>query len=58
MRNVNRKYQVLRQSIAKMEQVCYTLSVRGNEIPTGSLIDVMSEKYDRPDDEDMDEGIF
>lgn len=37
-----RKLSVLRQSLSKMEMACYTLAVRGNEIPKHMLADVFS----------------
>ncbi|KAH3848110.1 translin-associated protein X-like [Dreissena polymorpha] len=41
-REVNRKLTVLRQSLRKVESACYTLKVRGSEIPKHMLVDVIS----------------
>lgn len=41
-REVNRKLSVLRQSLRKVEAACYTLKVRGSEIPKHMLVDVIS----------------
>lgn len=41
-REVNRKLTVLRQSLRKVESACYTLKVRGSEIPQHMLVDVIS----------------
>lgn len=41
-REVNRKLTVLRQSLRKVEAACYTLRVRGSEIPKHMLVDVIS----------------
>ncbi|XP_064603440.1 translin-associated protein X-like isoform X2 [Liolophura sinensis] len=40
-RELSRKLTVLRQSLKKVETACYTLQVRGSEIPTHMLIDVL-----------------
>lgn len=41
-RDVNRKLSVLRQSLRKVEAACYTLRVRGSEIPKHMLVDMIS----------------
>ncbi|WAR20029.1 TSNAX-like protein [Mya arenaria] len=41
-REVNRKLTVLRQSLRKVENACYTLRVRGSEIPKHMLVDMIS----------------
>lgn len=41
-REFQRKLSVLRQSLNKMEMACYTLAVRGNEMPKHMLADVFS----------------
>ncbi|KAL4237247.1 hypothetical protein ACF0H5_001966 [Mactra antiquata] len=41
-REVNRKLHVLRQSLRKVETACYTLRVRGSEVPKHMLIDMIS----------------
>ena len=50
-REINRKLCTLKQSLQKMENVCYTIKVRGSEIPKHILVDVATEKY-----ADSDEG--
>ena len=50
-REINRKLGTLKQSLQKMENVCYTIKVRGSEIPKHILVDVATEKY-----ADSDEG--
>ncbi|KAE8741913.1 hypothetical protein FOCC_FOCC012565 [Frankliniella occidentalis] len=48
-----RKLSVLRQSLSKMEMACYTLAVRGNEMPKHMLADVFnsSERHEDGADE-------
>ncbi|XP_034249932.1 translin-associated protein X [Thrips palmi] len=41
-REFQRKLNVLKQSLTKMEMACYTLAVRGNEMPKHMLADVFS----------------
>ena len=41
---------MLKSSLEKVERACYTLRVRGSEIPTHMLADVFS-------DQDQDEGF-
>ena len=41
-KEVGRKLYTLRQSIRKVEAACYTLKVRGSEIPKHMLVDVLS----------------
>ncbi|XP_060585578.1 translin-associated protein X-like [Ruditapes philippinarum] len=41
-REVNRKLHTLRQSLRKVEMACYTLRVRGSEVPKHMLIDMIS----------------
>lgn len=52
-REFGRKLSVLRQSLNKMEMACYTLAVRGNEIPKHMLADVFgsSDVHVEGDDE-------
>ena len=45
-----RKCNVLKSSLEKVERACYTLRVRGSEIPTHMLADVFA-------DQDQDEGF-
>ena len=41
-REISRKLFTLRQSLAKVENACYQLKVRGEEIPRHMLADVFS----------------
>lgn len=41
---VSKKLHVLRQSLGKVEDACYTLRVRGSEIPKHMLADVFSSR--------------
>lgn len=41
-REVYRKLHTLRQSLRKVEAACYTLKVRGSEVPKHMLIDMIS----------------
>lgn len=41
---VSKKLHTLRQSLAKVEDACYTLRVRGSEIPKHMLADVFSSR--------------
>ncbi|XP_069091054.1 translin-associated protein X [Pleurodeles waltl] len=43
---ISRKLYTLKQSLAKVENACYTLKVRGSEIPKHMLADVFSTKAD------------
>jgi len=49
-REMGKKCNVLKSSLEKVERACYTLRVRGSEIPTHMLADVFS-------DQDQDEGF-
>lgn len=42
VRYMNQKMTVLRSSLGKVESVCYTLKVRGSEIPKQMLMDVVN----------------
>ncbi|XP_015587724.1 translin-associated protein X [Cephus cinctus] len=53
-KEVNRKLYTLKQNLAKMENVCYTIRVRGSEIPKHMLADVAivaTEEFAAEDDE-------
>ncbi|ERL90956.1 hypothetical protein D910_08298 [Dendroctonus ponderosae] len=51
-REVSRKTHVLRQSLAKMELVCYNIQIRGSEVPKHMLLSVIeSQEADNNDDE-------
>ena len=43
-RELNRKLWTLKQSVQKVENACYTLQVRGSEIPKHMLADVLTSK--------------
>ena len=43
-RELSRKLWTLKQSVQKVENACYTLQVRGSEIPKHMLADVLSSK--------------
>lgn len=53
-RELRRKGTVLRQSLQKVENACYTLTVRGSEIPKHMLADVFksTDNYHMDEDED------
>ncbi|KOC63272.1 Translin-associated protein X, partial [Habropoda laboriosa] len=44
-KEIHRKLCTLRQSLHKVENVCYTIKVRGSEIPKHILVDVATEEY-------------
>ena len=46
-RNMSRKMSVLRASLAKVENVCYTLKIRGSEVPKQMLADMFSTSNQR-----------
>lgn len=53
-KEINRKMYTLKQSLIKMENVCYTIKVRGSEIPKHMLADVAigaTNNYAAEDDE-------
>lgn len=47
-REMRRKMQTLKQSLRKVETACYTLQVRGSEIPKHMLVDVFSNTTNEP----------
>ncbi|XP_075780851.1 translin-associated protein X isoform X1 [Pelodiscus sinensis] len=49
---VSKKLYTLKQSLAKVENACYTLKVRGSEIPKHMLADVFSTKSEMIDREE------
>jgi hypothetical protein len=55
-KEISRKLVTLRQSLSKMEAACYTIHVRGSEIPKHMLADVISGKHD--DFLEEDEGFY
>ncbi|KAJ8246129.1 hypothetical protein GJAV_G00263940 [Gymnothorax javanicus] len=54
---VSKKLYTLKQSLAKVEDACYTLKVRGSEIPTHMLADVFTSRAALITDAD-DDGSF
>ncbi|XP_069682641.1 translin-associated protein X isoform X2 [Periplaneta americana] len=55
-KEISRKLITLRQSLSKMENACYTIHVRGSEIPKHMLADVISGTQE--DYIEEDEGFF
>ncbi|KAJ9585680.1 hypothetical protein L9F63_002470 [Diploptera punctata] len=55
-KELSRKLVTLRQSLSKMENACYTIHVRGSEIPKHMLADVISGSQD--DFLEEDEGFY
>lgn len=55
-KDISRKLVTLRQSLSKMENACYTIHVRGSEIPKHMLADVFSGTQD--DFLEEDEGFY
>ncbi|XP_069507299.1 translin-associated protein X [Ambystoma mexicanum] len=49
---ISRKLYTLKQSLAKVENACYTLKVRGSEIPKHMLADVFASKAEMTERED------
>lgn len=49
-KEINRKLCTLKQSLHKMENVCYTIKIRGSEIPKHILVDVATEEYIESDE--------
>lgn len=54
-KELSRKAYVLRQSLEKMELVCYNIQIRGSEIPKHMLLSVI-ESSDL--NENDDEGFY
>ncbi|XP_076637346.1 translin associated factor X [Colletes latitarsis] len=50
-REINGKLYTLKQSVQKMENVCYTIKVRGSEIPKHILVDVATKDYTQNNEE-------
>ncbi|XP_043255035.1 translin-associated protein X [Colletes gigas] len=50
-KEMNRKLYTLKQSVQKMENVCYTIKVRGSEIPKHILVDVATKDYTENNEE-------
>lgn len=49
-KEINRKLCTLKQNLHKMENVCYTIKIRGSEIPKHILVDVATEEYIESDE--------
>ncbi|XP_076657160.1 translin associated factor X isoform X1 [Halictus rubicundus] len=49
-KEMNRKLSTLKQSLYKIENVCYTIKVRGSEIPKHILIEVAIDNYEESDE--------
>jgi hypothetical protein len=56
IKEITRKLVTLRQSLSKMENACYTIHVRGSEMPKHMLADVISVTQD--DFLEEDEGFY
>lgn len=55
-KEIGRKVYVLKQSLHKMEMVCYNITVRGSEVPKHMLASVVStDNHLNPED---DEGFY
>lgn len=54
-KEISKKGYVLRQSLSKMELVCYNIQIRGSEIPKHMLMSVVDSSEV---DVDRDEGYF
>ncbi|XP_045481691.1 translin-associated protein X [Harmonia axyridis] len=54
-KEIGRKVYTLKQSLAKMELVCYNLRIRGSEIPKHMLVSVLDNQQDLNED---DEGFY
>lgn len=55
-KGVHKKLHVLRESLNKMEYVCYNIKVRGSEVPEHMLVP-MQPKEDKVEEEEVD-GFF
>lgn len=49
-KQINRKFYTLEQSLSKIENVCYTIKVRGSEIPKHLIIDMVTEDSEHDDE--------
>lgn len=56
-KELGRKIYVLKQSVLKMEYVCYTIKVRGSEVPKHMLAAVINNDTNS-DVNDEDEGFY
>lgn len=55
-KEIGRKVYTLKQSLGKMELVCYNLTIRGSEIPKHMLVSVLDTPQEQNDDDD--EGFY
>ncbi|KAG8235268.1 hypothetical protein J437_LFUL014268 [Ladona fulva] len=55
---LDKKTNVLRTSLSKMEAACYELAVRGTEIPAHLLAETVSRRAQGDDFNDEDEGFY
>lgn len=54
-KEMSRKGYTLRQSLSKMELVCYNIQIRGTEVPKHMLMNVIESSEM---DDNQDEGFF
>lgn len=54
-KEMSKKGHVLRQSLSKMELVCYNIQIRGSEVPKHMLMSVVESSEV---DDDRDEGFY
>lgn len=57
-KEIGRKIYVLKQSLYKMEMVCYNIIVRGSEIPKHMLAAVVTTTGSEITHTDEDEGFY
>lgn len=57
-KELNKKIYTLKQSLTKMENVCYTIRIRGSEIPKHMLADVVGVTHDVYADENESYNEF
>lgn len=56
-KEVGRKLYTLKQSLTKMEMVCYNIRVRGSEVPK-HMLGIVSSRHNLEDIRDEDEGYY
>ena len=56
VREINKKMFTLRQSLQKVENACYTIQVRGSEIPKHMLADVLRQPVQSTGDNQFHEN--
>ena len=57
-KNMSKKMAVLRASLAKVENVCYTLKIRGSEVPKQMLADMFSSTSNQRQQDFTDDDAF